>query len=86
MMRRQRLHAVACLSDHLYAADLSEQVAQLVARELLVVDQYRSQVHRQSGGPDHPVHQAVIRSGSVTSGISMLAHVPRPTVLVSLSW
>ena len=39
--RRQRLDAVARLADHLDAADLAEQVAQLVARQLLVVDERR---------------------------------------------
>ena len=37
--RAQRLDAVAGLPDHLDAADLAEQIAQLVPRELLVVDQ-----------------------------------------------
>ena len=46
--RRQRLDAVASLSDDLDAADLSEQVAQLVARQLLVVHDHSFRV-RLSG-------------------------------------
>ena len=74
--RRQRFDAVAGLADDLDAADLAEQVAELVARQLLVVDEDRAQIHRH----------AVTRSGTVSSGISTLAHVPRPGSLVSFSW
>ncbi len=38
----QRLDAVARLADDLDAPDLAEQIAQLVARQLLVVDDDRS--------------------------------------------
>ena len=44
---RQRLDAVAGLADDLDAADLAEQVAQLVARELLVVHEDRRQPEPQ---------------------------------------
>ncbi len=54
----QRLDAVARLPDDLDAADLPEQIAQLVARELLVVDQHGAQVHAY----------AVTRSGSISLG------------------
>mgnify|MGYP003694557297 CR=1 FL=1 len=40
-MTCERFDAVAGLTDDLHAADLSEQVSQLVARELLVVHQHR---------------------------------------------
>ena len=46
-----------------------------VARRLLVVNDDGLQIH-----------QAVTFSGTASSGISTLAHVPRPTSLVSLSW
>ena len=41
----ERLDAVAGLADDLDAADLPEQEAQLVARELLVVDEDGSEIH-----------------------------------------
>ncbi len=43
--RREGLDAVARLADDGHAADLPQQEPQLVARQLLVVDQNRSQVH-----------------------------------------
>ena len=52
--RRQRLDAVAGLADHLDAADLFEQVAQLVPRQLLVVHEHGFQLHRTSAGKLRP--------------------------------
>ena len=46
--RVERLDAVAGLADHLDAPDLPEQVSQLVAGQLLVVDEHRAQVHLTS--------------------------------------
>ena len=71
---RQRFDAVAGLADDLDAADLSEQVAELVAGQLFVVDEHGAQVHGH----------AVTRSGSARSGISMLAQVPSPGTLAQL--
>ena len=53
------------------AADLTEQVAQLVAGELLVVDEDGAQIHRH-GSCGHPLRRRV------SSGISTLAQVPLP--------
>ena len=38
LYRRERLQAVAGLADHLDPFDPAEQIAQLIARELLIVD------------------------------------------------
>ena len=46
--RRERLDAVTRLTNHLDPAHLSEQVPELVARELLVVHEYGPQVHSRS--------------------------------------
>jgi hypothetical protein len=73
---RQRFDAVAGLADDFDAADLAEQVAELVARQLFVVDEHGAQVHGH----------AVTRSGSARSGISMLAQVPWPGTLRSFNW
>ena len=75
----QRLDAVARLADDLDAAELPEQEAQLVARELLVVD------HDVARSIGVYAGHAVTRSGTA-SGISMRAHVPSPGTLVSCSW
>ena len=71
---RQRLDAVARLADDLDAAQLPEQVAQFVPRQLFVVHEHRAQLRRH----------AVTRSGSTSSGIATLAHVPCPGTLVSV--
>ncbi len=55
--------------------NLPQQVAQFVARELLVVHQT----------PHATPSYAVTRSGMDSSGISMLAHVPSPGMLLSFS-
>ena len=69
----------AC-ADDLDAADLAEQVAQLVARQLLVVDDARSRssvLHRH----------AVTRSGGRQLGnLDADAQVPSPGHAVSFSW
>ena len=46
--RFQRFDAVARLGDDFDAADLAEQVAQLIPRQLLVVDDDRLQIHDQA--------------------------------------
>ncbi len=45
LYRRERLQAVAGLADHLDPVDPAEQIAQLIARELLIVDEYRAEIH-----------------------------------------
>src|SRR5205823_13615308 len=74
--RRDRFESVARLPDDFHAAELTEQKAELVARQLLVVHQHCPQVHRQ----------AVTRSGIESSGMAMLAQVPWPGTLVSFRW
>jgi len=69
----ERLDTVPGLADDLDAAHLAEEIPQLIARQLLVVDKDRSQAH------------AVTRSGAASSGISTLAHVPSPGMLVSFT-
>src|SRR5258705_8305107 len=69
---RDRLESVARLGDHFEGPELSELVAQLLARQLLVVY-------------DYDLH-AVICSATVSSGISMRARVPFPGSLASVSW
>jgi hypothetical protein len=71
--RRQRFDAVPGVADDLDTTHLSQQVAELVPGELLVV---------HHDGPQVYAH-AVTRSGTVSSGISTLAHVPSPGMLVS---
>ena len=66
--RRQRLDAVAGLADDLDAADLPEQVAQLVARQLLVVDEHGAQVHASRR---HPLGQRQL--GNLDAGAGALA-------------
>jgi len=68
--------SVARLSHHFHVAELAKLEAQLVAGQLLVVHHHRS--HRHSAFP-HAVRAAVV------SGISILAQVPCPCTLVSLS-
>ncbi len=75
--RRQRFDAVAGLPDDVDAAELTEQIAQLVPRELFVVHQHRAQICRRG--------HAVTRSGSARSGMSTLAQVPLPGSVVSFS-
>ena len=72
----ERLDAVTGLADELDAADLTDQVDELVPGELFIVDEHGAQVHGQ----------AVTRSGSISSGISRLAQVPFPGTLVSFRW
>ena len=72
----QRLDAVGGLTDDFDAADLAEQKAQLLPRQLLVVDDEDAQ--RRAW------RQAVARSGTTSSGISMRADVPWPGTLCSL--
>ena len=43
--RRERLDPVARLADHFDAAHPAEQIAQLVARQLFIIDEDRAQVH-----------------------------------------
>ena len=43
--RRQRLDAVAGLTDDLDAADLAEEKPELIARQLFIVNQHRPQIH-----------------------------------------
>ena len=43
--RRESLDAVAGLADHVDAAELPEQEAQLVPSQLFIVDKDRTQVH-----------------------------------------
>ena len=67
--RVDRFEAVAGLGDDLDAAHLVEDVAQLLARQLLVVDDHRAQ----------QVDQALARSSATMSGISRRTDVPRPS-------
>ena len=75
----QRLDAVGRLADDLDAADLPEQEAQLLPRQLLVVDDDGAQM---LGCPA----QAVILAGTTSSGITIRAQVPSPGTLSSCSW
>ena len=63
-------------ADNLEAARLLEKEAQLLTRELLIVDDQ---------GADGAHDQAVARSGAVSSGISMRASVPCPGTLCRCS-
>src|SRR5262249_21916632 len=74
----QRLHTVSRLRDDLHAADLLEQEAQLVAGELLVVDDDGAK-----GVGLRRRRHAVILAGTDTSGITMRAQVPSPGTLSS---
>ena len=67
--------AVAGLGDDLDAIQLPELIAQLLARQLLVVH------HDHAQGAAH----AVICSGATSSGTSMRALVPRPGSLLSVN-
>ena len=69
----QRVHAVLRLADDLRPADLSEQEAQFLARQLLVVDDQHAQGRRR-------VH-ALAFSETTSSGISIRADVPWPGTL-----
>ncbi len=71
----ERLESIAGLCHDFNLAELSELVTQLLPGELLVVDDDGAQ----------RAH-AVIFSASDSSGTSMLAQVPLPGSLVSLSW
>ena len=74
----ERLDAVAGLADHLDAADLAEQVAQLVPGQLLIVDEHGAQVHGSA---------PVTRSGSdQLRDFDADAQVPWPGTLVSFRW
>ena len=59
-MTLKRLGAVAGLADDLDAAHLAEQEAQLLARQLLVVDDHRSQRRCRSrlGAGSSPARRA----------------------------
>ena len=72
----QRVEAVRRLADNLDTASLTQQKAQLLSRELLIVD------HEGADGR----HQAVARSWTTSSGISTRAVVPSPGALFSRSW
>ncbi len=71
------LDAVASLTDDLDTLDLSEQEAQLIPRQLLVVDDH---------GPQTRPCQAEILVGTISSGITIRAQVPSPGTLSSWSW
>ena len=81
----ERLGPVARLPDDLDAADLVEQIAQLVACELLVVHDERAEVAARTDRAAVPC-QALARTSLAMSGISILTDVPSPGVLFSLSW
>src|SRR5262249_4612720 len=48
---RDRLESVVRLADHGDAAELAEQIAELVSRQLLVVDQYGAQIPSVTPSP-----------------------------------
>ena len=66
-----RFQAVSRLRDHFFRPQLSELITELLAGQLLVVN-------------DHDLH-AVICSAAISSGISMRARVPLPGSLWSVS-
>ena len=65
-------------APHLDAADLFQQEAQLLAGQLLVVD--------DDGADRSRLFQAVIRARHRQLGITMRAQVPSPGTLSSCSW
>jgi hypothetical protein len=91
----ERFYPVGGLANHFDIAELVELVTELLASQLLVVDDKNSHsttsktpgvISSSLPRKSHPVSQAVICCTAVNSGISMRALVPRPGSLVSLSW
>ena len=81
----QRLDSVSRLADDLDAAELLEQETQLVARQLLVVDDDRAQ--DLLGGVGAPGIYAISLAGDMRiSGMTIRAQVPWPGTLSSCSW
>ena len=78
----ERLDAVAGLADHLDPADLSEQIPQLVARELLIVHENGPQIHVRLTGIGSCRSRGAVPA-PISSGISSRAQVPCPGTLVS---
>ena len=74
----QCLHAVAGLAQDLDSAELLQQVEQLIPRQLLVVHHDDAQVPCRA--------HAVIRAGTLSSGMTIRAQVPWPGTLSSCSW